>query len=249
MRQSVACGTSWLPPPVPSDPSVTSTGPFHTPNRGDHGNSDRANRARLLRLAAKSGRRDSNPLPTAWEAVALPGELRPRGRGQSVAQPGLPFGTPYEEGSRPRSDRRDLRRPGARSTARLRAGGQRAGPWGREVARARGSRVGAGAGAAAAVRPRYGVAPGLPRQGRGAQLLGLLVQAVPRGVATARSLARAHEEPWRDGDGETRESFGIVGFPETFVIDRRGRIAAVRRGPVDDAFMRSQVAPLLRKRS
>jgi cytochrome c biogenesis protein CcmG, thiol:disulfide interchange protein DsbE len=51
----------------------------------------------------------------------------------------------------------------------------------------------------------------------------------------------------RDGEGETRESFGIVGFPETFVIDRRGRIAAVRRGPVDDAFMRSQVAPLLRQ--
>jgi hypothetical protein len=25
-----------------------------------------------------SGRRDSNPLPTAWEAVALPGELLPQ---------------------------------------------------------------------------------------------------------------------------------------------------------------------------
>ena len=53
----------------------------------------------------------------------------------------------------------------------------------------------------------------------------------------------------RDRDGESRESFGIVGFPETFVIDRRGRIAAVRRGPVDEAFMRGQVAPLLRERS
>jgi hypothetical protein len=31
------------------------------------------------------------------------------------------------------------------------------------------------------------------------------------------------------------------------VIDRRGRIAAVRRGPVDDAFMRTQVYPLLRE--
>jgi cytochrome c biogenesis protein CcmG, thiol:disulfide interchange protein DsbE len=51
----------------------------------------------------------------------------------------------------------------------------------------------------------------------------------------------------RDGDGDSRESFGIVGFPETFVIDRRGRIAAVRRGPVDDAFMRTQVSPLLRE--
>jgi cytochrome c biogenesis protein CcmG, thiol:disulfide interchange protein DsbE len=53
----------------------------------------------------------------------------------------------------------------------------------------------------------------------------------------------------RDKEGESKESFGIVGFPETFVIDRRGRIAAVRRGPVDEAFMRSQVAPLLRERA
>jgi hypothetical protein len=27
--------------------------------------------------SAMSGKRDSNPLPTAWEAVALPGELLP----------------------------------------------------------------------------------------------------------------------------------------------------------------------------
>jgi cytochrome c biogenesis protein CcmG/thiol:disulfide interchange protein DsbE len=53
----------------------------------------------------------------------------------------------------------------------------------------------------------------------------------------------------RDGEGETRESFAILGFPETFVIDRRGRIVAVARGPVDDAFMREHVAPLLRERT
>ena len=34
----------------------------------------------------------------------------------------------------------------------------------------------------------------------------------------------------------------MLGYPETFVIDRRGRIAAVRRGPVDEEFMREQVA-------
>jgi cytochrome c biogenesis protein CcmG, thiol:disulfide interchange protein DsbE len=50
----------------------------------------------------------------------------------------------------------------------------------------------------------------------------------------------------RDGEGSTRESFGILGFPETFVIDRAGRIAAVERGPVDAEFMRERVAPLLR---
>ena len=53
----------------------------------------------------------------------------------------------------------------------------------------------------------------------------------------------------RDGPGDTREEFGILGLPETFVIDRRGRIAAVARGPVDDAFMRQNVAPLLREPS
>ena len=53
----------------------------------------------------------------------------------------------------------------------------------------------------------------------------------------------------RDGEGHTRETFAIVGFPETFVLDRSGRIAAVRRGPVDERFMREQVLPLLREKA
>jgi cytochrome c biogenesis protein CcmG, thiol:disulfide interchange protein DsbE len=52
----------------------------------------------------------------------------------------------------------------------------------------------------------------------------------------------------RDAEGETQRQFGIVAYPETFVIDRAGRVAAVRRGPVDDEFMRREVAPLLEKR-
>jgi cytochrome c biogenesis protein CcmG, thiol:disulfide interchange protein DsbE len=53
----------------------------------------------------------------------------------------------------------------------------------------------------------------------------------------------------RDGEGATRESYGILGFPETFVIDREGRIAAIARGPVDAEFMRKRVAPLLREQA
>ena len=49
----------------------------------------------------------------------------------------------------------------------------------------------------------------------------------------------------KDRDGDALKSFGVVAYPETFVIDRAGRIRAVRRGPVDEAFMRSEVAPLL----
>jgi cytochrome c biogenesis protein CcmG, thiol:disulfide interchange protein DsbE len=49
----------------------------------------------------------------------------------------------------------------------------------------------------------------------------------------------------KDRDGDGIEAFGVIQYPETFVIDRQGRIAAIRRGPVDDSFMRSSVEPLL----
>jgi cytochrome c biogenesis protein CcmG, thiol:disulfide interchange protein DsbE len=51
----------------------------------------------------------------------------------------------------------------------------------------------------------------------------------------------------KDKDGEGLEQFGVVQYPETFVIDRRGRIAAVQRGPVDEEFLRRSVAPLLER--
>jgi len=48
----------------------------------------------------------------------------------------------------------------------------------------------------------------------------------------------------KDREGEVPADYGVTGYPETFVIDRRGRIAASRRGPVDEAFMRAEVLPL-----
>jgi cytochrome c biogenesis protein CcmG, thiol:disulfide interchange protein DsbE len=49
----------------------------------------------------------------------------------------------------------------------------------------------------------------------------------------------------KDKNGHGIETFGVVQYPETFVIDRAGRITAVRRGPVDEQFMRTEVGPLL----
>ncbi len=51
----------------------------------------------------------------------------------------------------------------------------------------------------------------------------------------------------RDGDGQTLKDFEVAGQPWTFVIGRDGRITAVRRGPVDDAFMRREVLPLVER--
>ena len=53
----------------------------------------------------------------------------------------------------------------------------------------------------------------------------------------------------RDKGGDTLDDFGVIAYPETFVIDRKGRIAASRRGPVDESFLRRQVEPVLRERS
>jgi cytochrome c biogenesis protein CcmG, thiol:disulfide interchange protein DsbE len=49
----------------------------------------------------------------------------------------------------------------------------------------------------------------------------------------------------KDKDGEGLELFGVARYPETFAIDRQGRIAAAQRGPVDEEWMRTNVAPLL----
>jgi cytochrome c biogenesis protein CcmG/thiol:disulfide interchange protein DsbE len=84
---------------------------------------------------------------------------------------------------------------------------------------------------------------------QGATVLGVDVQDVE---SDARSFARENGLTYpmlRDGPGDTRDDLGILGLPETFVIDRRGRIAAVERGAVDDKFMQEHVTPLLKERS
>jgi cytochrome c biogenesis protein CcmG/thiol:disulfide interchange protein DsbE len=49
----------------------------------------------------------------------------------------------------------------------------------------------------------------------------------------------------RDPDGKYAEDFSSRRFPETFVIDRKGQIAAKRRGPVDQAWLDETLPPLL----
>jgi len=49
----------------------------------------------------------------------------------------------------------------------------------------------------------------------------------------------------KDAEGVTPASFGIVGYPESFLIDRQGRIAAIERGPIDETYFDRAVKPLL----
>ena len=81
--------------------------------------------------------------------------------------------------------------------------------------------------------------------GEGATVLGVDTQDV---ASDALGFARKMKLTYpllRDRDGAAARSFGVTGYPETVVLDRRGRVAAVKRGPVDDAFMVETVTPLL----
>jgi cytochrome c biogenesis protein CcmG, thiol:disulfide interchange protein DsbE len=53
----------------------------------------------------------------------------------------------------------------------------------------------------------------------------------------------------RDVDGNFVRSFGTTGVPETFVIDRAGRIAALRRYIVSDRWLAQTLPPILTRRS
>jgi cytochrome c biogenesis protein CcmG/thiol:disulfide interchange protein DsbE len=52
----------------------------------------------------------------------------------------------------------------------------------------------------------------------------------------------------RDRDREYGRSLGVSGYPETFLIDRDGKIAALRRGPVTQAWLDEHLTPLLEER-
>lgn len=70
-------------------------------------------------------------------------------------------------------------------------------------------------------------------QGR-AVVLGMNVQDIS---SNGREFARVYGMPFpsvRDGDDAVKNRYGATGVPETFIIDRAGRVALALRGPLVD---------------
>ncbi len=80
---------------------------------------------------------------------------------------------------------------------------------------------------------------------RGATVLGINYQDLPEDAQRFVDRFRLSFPNLRDRDGEYAEKYAILGFPETFVIDRQGRVAVHRRGPVDQEWLLENVTPLL----
>jgi cytochrome c biogenesis protein CcmG, thiol:disulfide interchange protein DsbE len=53
----------------------------------------------------------------------------------------------------------------------------------------------------------------------------------------------------RDRDGSFVRKWGQTGYPENYVIDRQGRVAAVRRFPVTQKWLDETLPPLLREKA
>jgi cytochrome c biogenesis protein CcmG/thiol:disulfide interchange protein DsbE len=73
--------------------------------------------------------------------------------------------------------------------------------------------------------------------GRNATMLGVTYEDAS---TSAEKFARRYHLTYpvlRDVSGSFVRSFGTTGVPETFVIDRRGRIAAVQRFPVSTRWL------------
>jgi cytochrome c biogenesis protein CcmG/thiol:disulfide interchange protein DsbE len=49
----------------------------------------------------------------------------------------------------------------------------------------------------------------------------------------------------RDGDGDAAHDFGTTGVPENFLVDPRGKVRLLVRGPITEEYLRDSVEPLL----
>jgi cytochrome c biogenesis protein CcmG/thiol:disulfide interchange protein DsbE len=53
----------------------------------------------------------------------------------------------------------------------------------------------------------------------------------------------------RDRDREYGRKYGVSAYPETFLIDRAGRIVTLRRGPVTQQWLDENLTPLLEEKA
>lgn len=82
----------------------------------------------------------------------------------------------------------------------------------------------------------------------GVTVLGINVQDNSEdAVAFAREYKLTYPELRSVGDDRSK-AFGSSGVPENFLVNPRGRLALIWRGPVDQRFLQRQVVPAIRVR-
>jgi cytochrome c biogenesis protein CcmG, thiol:disulfide interchange protein DsbE len=84
---------------------------------------------------------------------------------------------------------------------------------------------------------------------RGGMVLGIDTQDATDAALAFLREKRISFPSLRDRDREYGRDLGVSGYPETFLIDRRGRIAAMHRGPITREWLDAELEPLLEERA
>jgi cytochrome c biogenesis protein CcmG, thiol:disulfide interchange protein DsbE len=82
-------------------------------------------------------------------------------------------------------------------------------------------------------------------QKRGATVLGVNIQDTTEDALGYVKRFDLTYPSLRDVDRDFARKFGTNSYPETFVVDRDGKITALKRGPVDQKWLDQNVEPLL----
>lgn len=81
--------------------------------------------------------------------------------------------------------------------------------------------------------------------GKGGVVLGVDTQDASGKALEFLQQTKATFPSVRDRDRTYGRDFGVTGYPETFLIDRRGRVAALRRFPVTQGWLDQHLPKLL----
>ncbi len=82
-------------------------------------------------------------------------------------------------------------------------------------------------------------------RGQGVTVLGIDVQD---NSEDALAFVREHRLTYpqlRSVGDERGDAFGSTGVPENFLVDPRGRLALIWRGPVDERFLEERIVPMV----
>jgi cytochrome c biogenesis protein CcmG/thiol:disulfide interchange protein DsbE len=79
----------------------------------------------------------------------------------------------------------------------------------------------------------------------GATVLGINVQDNSEDAIDFLDQFRSTYPQLRSVGDERSEAFGSTGVPENFLVDPKGRLALIWRGPVDEHFLRDSVDPIV----
>jgi cytochrome c biogenesis protein CcmG/thiol:disulfide interchange protein DsbE len=85
---------------------------------------------------------------------------------------------------------------------------------------------------------------------RGFTVLGInLYDSTDKATEFVNRYGLTYPQLHESGGDDRKEAYGMTGFPENFLVDPRGNIALIRRGPVDTSYLDQTVEPLIRPQS